>query len=366
MVSDFIKDVTEQIKTRVSNSILVCYLFTWFFVNRHVFLYWFFSEDSFNSKLEEISKYRFDWVTDVLYPLLGVLFYLFIVPMVTVSIQFFKSKFDDRVVNQFEDFQYRKATLRERKRQRSEQIFKRVIENEVNNRELRKAAAVENKIRLLNEKANAAVESRRRLDDEISAQKTLEAQYSLTAEKYKEAKSAEHLESVIIAIMDTIADLKSSLVVDQITADIKYVTVKAKSLDEVFQEGMKVVTLSINTSTTLGFNGLGDRAFDIDLRLCDKLQLDNLSAVFKGIQLDFPLRLSVEKFNDFMSFNYNSLELNTFRKNLDHNVTSIIFKIVEVKEPFLSYIPVKRLLDDVFKQMDIAKGKLVDIELKLP
>lgn len=164
-MQDFFTEFTSQVRARLSNSLFFCFIFSWVFVNRDVLLYWFFSEDSYNRKLRIIDAISLDLFDHIFYPLLGVAVYMFLLPVIAVLLQFIKLVTVDKLTDKYADSESRKSQFRERRKQRGEQLYKRVQENEIINREERKVETITKKNALLKEK-NVAIAEQVRLESE--------------------------------------------------------------------------------------------------------------------------------------------------------------------------------------------------------
>jgi hypothetical protein len=84
--------LTGVISERLKNAFLANFILSWLVVNHSIVFYLFFSDDKPNDKLNYINELQFSWSTDVLLPLVLVLSYVYVLPLINLSLMKVKLK----------------------------------------------------------------------------------------------------------------------------------------------------------------------------------------------------------------------------------------------------------------------------------
>lgn len=85
--------LTDIVAERLKNAFLANFIFSWVVVNHSLLLYFIFSEDTPNKKLELLKKLEFDWATDLGYPLVLVFAYAYLLPLVNLGLMKLRLKY---------------------------------------------------------------------------------------------------------------------------------------------------------------------------------------------------------------------------------------------------------------------------------
>ncbi len=151
--------LTDVISERIKNAFLANFVLSWVVVNNYTVVYILLSDDRPNKKLQYISGLKFDWQTDLFFPLLLVFAYIYLLPLINLALMKIKLKYIEPMLsahrNDEQMFQYDKKIEIEDKR--LELLFREKereieLEEKRTKEQVRRTQAAEDEARFLTEK----------------------------------------------------------------------------------------------------------------------------------------------------------------------------------------------------------------------
>lgn len=101
--------LTDVIKERLKNAFLINFIICWSVVNHNKILYLLLSDDKPSVKLDYINNLKFDFSSDILFPAMLVIAYIYIIPLINLALMWVKLKFIEPLLT---DFQKSEKNLR--------------------------------------------------------------------------------------------------------------------------------------------------------------------------------------------------------------------------------------------------------------
>ncbi|UTZ31499.1 pentapeptide repeat-containing protein [Vibrio campbellii] len=122
-------DFLKEFKCRLKNTSLITFITSWLIINYNVGFIVFSSSKNTDEKLMYLSSLKFEKYTDLIFPFLAVISYMYIIPLINLLLEKFKEKFINYHVSNFEremlvDRYSEEAIEIERKRVRFELVRK--------------------------------------------------------------------------------------------------------------------------------------------------------------------------------------------------------------------------------------------------
>jgi FKBP-type peptidyl-prolyl cis-trans isomerase len=91
--------LADVVNERLRNAFLANFLLAWIFVNHSLVFYFVFSDDLPNEKLRKLDGLSFQWSSDLFYPLLLVLLYIYVMPIINLVLMKIRLKFVSPLLN---------------------------------------------------------------------------------------------------------------------------------------------------------------------------------------------------------------------------------------------------------------------------
>lgn len=83
---------------RIKNVLIGNFIISWIIVNHQIIFYLLLSEDSRNSKLSYMAGLKFDFLTDLMLPLLITVAYIYLIPIINILLNSVKIKFIEPLI----------------------------------------------------------------------------------------------------------------------------------------------------------------------------------------------------------------------------------------------------------------------------
>ncbi|WP_259417315.1 FKBP-type peptidyl-prolyl cis-trans isomerase [Pseudoalteromonas sp. SG43-4] len=95
--------VSDVVKERMKNTFLGNFIISWVLVNHALILYFIFSGDDANKKLNKLDLLELSILTDLVYPLLLVILYLYILPLINLALLSVKLRFIEPLLSKYKN-----------------------------------------------------------------------------------------------------------------------------------------------------------------------------------------------------------------------------------------------------------------------
>lgn len=320
-------DFGSALKARFSDSFILSFAISWIIVNKQILLYFFFSEDTYNSKLATISGLKFLYSDHLIFPTLGAVIYIVVVPMFWVILLFVKHYTVDLFNYKLSEKNELRELHRAQRKLRSEMLRNRLTSQDDKRRLERRT----NSERTL---AAAADHRMNKIHEEIKVNQTLSQSFQerLNIEKqFEDFSSKNELKEKIIEIIEII------LQINDLLKALSTEKIELKTLE--LQSRERATSLSVIQFQLSGITSDRNRHkedYKIDGYLYSKLSIESkkkYDMLFVGCSIGQITSLDEQRKLILIDI-FRELELKT---NLDINGMSVQLSILGIFERYYPY-----------------------------